>query len=301
MVSSRVVRAGLIALVSASVAHAQETRPNTARLAGVIRDDRGAPVVKARLSLSSVGGGVESNDSGRFVFDSVPAGAATLTARALGFNPLTQQVVLAANDTTRVELAFGQRIAVLAEVSVRARRHEREMEEFERRRRMGFGEYFTPEDLAKRATARVGYVVRHLPGLQTTCNGSECTVLMRRTRPPLLCAPAVYIDGRLDRTGEALQLFSDQIAAIEVYNRDSNRPSEYINHNSNCGAIAVLTKFELYEKTADAEIAKRCSGRANLCYLKNWWPFAALVGLGLVDRLELSPLPNRPGVQVIFG
>lgn len=284
-------------LLAAGVAHPQVAPTNTARLVGVIRDDRGVPVAGARATFSAVGGEIASNDSGQFVFDSLPPGQGKLTVRTLGFEPISREVLVVTDSAVSVDVAFVTRVVILGTVSIRERRYQANLAEFERRRRMGFGHYITPEELARRAPNRLALVVSHLPGTQLTCPrvGSECVILMRRVGGVAgsgvatsgMCSPAVYLDGKLDRTGVAWTLYSDQIGAIEVYPRETTRPAEFSPLNNRCGAIAVWTRLDYFEHTADAVASRRCNGRLNWCYMRQWWPMAVLVSAGVVVAVAL--------------
>ncbi|MCB9896996.1 MAG: carboxypeptidase regulatory-like domain-containing protein [Planctomycetes bacterium] len=100
-----------------------------ARLTGLVRDGDGRPVAGAIVQVGGEGGWVGEGDArgapprrttsdagGAFAFDGLPPGATDVLARADGFAPLEQRVVLAADDTTRVELVLLPGGVVLGEV-----------------------------------------------------------------------------------------------------------------------------------------------------------------------------------------
>jgi hypothetical protein len=63
-----------------------------------------------------------------------------------------------------------------------------------------------------------------------------------------LCVPQFYIDGqRSPYTAEEIEgLYrADQLAGVEVYIREGQRPIEFQDSNSRCGAIAIWTRPEL--------------------------------------------------------
>jgi hypothetical protein len=67
-----------------------------------------------------------------------------------------------------------------------------------------------------------------------------------------LCVPAFYIDGQRSQytASEIEGLYrADELAGVEVYVRESQRPIEFQDVNSRCGAIAIWTRPELRAPT----------------------------------------------------
>jgi len=63
-----------------------------------------------------------------------------------------------------------------------------------------------------------------------------------------LCTPTFYIDGQRSQytAAEIEGLYrADEIAGVEVYVRETQRPIEFQDTNSRCGAIAIWTRPEL--------------------------------------------------------
>ena len=63
-----------------------------------------------------------------------------------------------------------------------------------------------------------------------------------------LCVPQFYIDGQRSQytASEIEGLYrADELAGVEVYVRESQRPIEFQDINSRCGAIAIWTRPQL--------------------------------------------------------
>jgi hypothetical protein len=63
-----------------------------------------------------------------------------------------------------------------------------------------------------------------------------------------LCVPALYIDGtRSQYTAAEIEgLYrADEIAGVEVYVRENQRPIQFQDTNSRCGAIAIWVRPEV--------------------------------------------------------
>jgi TonB-dependent starch-binding outer membrane protein SusC len=106
--------ATLIALVAAKGV------AQTGIVAGSVTDRAtGMPVPAARIQVVGVQSlGIASDDRGRYILRSVPAGPQTLRVTRIGFRPETQQINVAANDTARVNFQMSQSAIELSSVVV---------------------------------------------------------------------------------------------------------------------------------------------------------------------------------------
>ena len=63
-----------------------------------------------------------------------------------------------------------------------------------------------------------------------------------------LCVPQFYIDGQRSQytASEIEGLYrADELSGVEVYVRENQRPIEFQDSNSRCGAIAIWTRPQL--------------------------------------------------------
>lgn len=111
----RYAGAAILAAFTAAKAEAQ-----TGTISGTVTDRAtGLPVPAARIQVVGVQTlGIATDDRGRYVLRTVPAGQQTLRATRIGFRPETQAVSVAANDTARVNFQLSQSAIELSSVVV---------------------------------------------------------------------------------------------------------------------------------------------------------------------------------------
>lgn len=212
-----------------------------ARLTGTVLDPNGRPVPNAHVLVWETNVDVTTSDRGTFAIDGLPGGTHTLEVRVIGYVPFTRIVQLAASRPATVEIRLDKAAVILATETVRGKLvYSRKLEEFDRRRRSGFGKYITPEEIERRPHARLGQLLQGVLGVNVTQRAGQWTVLMR-AGPDGSCVPTLYVDGHRDLSNDFDYLFADEIAAIEVYSRETQRPGGYMDSNR-CGAVLVWTR-----------------------------------------------------------
>ena len=206
------------------------------------RDVSGGGVPGARAVL--LGTGVEgvANSAGRFVLDRVPPGSFTLEIRSIGYTPVRRLVHVLDGRGQQVTMALGAKIFTLPTEFIRGELvYSRQLEGFERRRRTRCtGKFLGPRDLQDRPRARIAAVLQGVQGVEVTQRGPNSLIVMRGGAAPgrEYCTPSLYVDGLRDLTDDFDRLWTDELAAIEVYPRAAQRPFEFTDRNE-CGAIAV--------------------------------------------------------------
>ena len=231
---------------SASPPNAAPARPMSvlrgdARLSGTVSDPNGRPVANAHVLVWGTNVDVQTNERGSFAIEGLPGGTHTLEVRVIGYVPVTRVVQLAGSRPATIEIQLDRAAVILATETVRGKLvYSRNLIEFDRRRRTGFGRYITTEEIDRRPNARLGQLLQGVLGVRVDQSRGENTVLMRGSTSSY-CTPSLYVDGRRDLSNDFNYLYSDEIAAIEVYARDSQRPAGYTDSNP-CGAILVWTR-----------------------------------------------------------
>lgn len=212
----------------------------SARLSGTVRDTAGRPIAAATVMVWGSGREAPTNDRGTFSIDGLPGGTHTLEVRLIGYVPIRRVVHLSEARPVTVDVVIGEKIAVLPTVPVRAQLvYSRQLVEFDRRRRAGFGQYLTPAEIERRPVVELGTLLQGSFGVYVQHDRGIATVAMRsRGRN---CSPSIYVDGIRDMTGDISWLKSDMVAAIELYEREGLRPAEFMDRNP-CGAIIVWTR-----------------------------------------------------------
>jgi hypothetical protein len=211
-----------------------------ARLGGTVRDDAGRPVMNAHALVWGTGLSTTTSERGTFMIEGLPGGTHTLEIRVIGYVPVRSTVHLAEGRPATANISLDQRAEILSTVTVRGQLvYSRQLADFERRRRSGFGSYLASADLAKRPGMRLSSLLAEMPGVRVRREGLRSSVTMSSgTRS---CVPSVFVDGNPDRSGDFDYLYADDLAAIEVYPRDLLRPFEFRDSNP-CGAIVIWTR-----------------------------------------------------------
>jgi carboxypeptidase family protein len=226
----------------------------SARLAGIVRDERGLGVNGARVLVRGTNLATTSSDRGYFGLDSLPGGTHTLEVRAVGYLPATSTVNLAAEQPAQVEVFIGDRLVTLEAVKVTATLvFSRNLARFQTNRERNPGGMFVgPREIERFRGMRFSNLVQAVPGVRLSYN-QGFTILMDYTgtddgQSRGLCVPQFYIDGQRSQytASEIEGLYrADELAGVEVYVRENQRPIEFQDSNSRCGAIAIWTRPQL--------------------------------------------------------
>jgi hypothetical protein len=117
-----------------------------------------------------------------------------------------------------------------------------------RERNLG-GAFIGPREIERYGTMRFSNLIQATPGVRVSYTGGF-SILMQYTgtddgRSMGLCVPTFYIDGQRSQytAAEIEGLYrADEIAGVEVYVRENQRPIQFQDINSRCGAIAIWIK-----------------------------------------------------------
>jgi len=213
----------------------------SARLSGTILDPAGKPVPSAHAVVWGTNLDVQSNERGAFALEGLPGGTHTLEIRVIGYTPVTRVVQLAASRPAAIEVKLERAAVILATETVRGKLvYSRQLVEFDRRRRSGFGKYLTTEEIERRPNTRLSSLLQGMMGVYVQFRPGQSTVAMRGNMGGY-CVPTLYVDGNRDLSGDFDYLYTDEIAGVEVYSREAERPGGYTDSNR-CGAILVWTR-----------------------------------------------------------
>ena len=225
-----------------------------ARLTGIVRNENGAGVEGARVFVRGTNLASTSTDRGYYALDSLPGGTHTLEVRALGYLPATQVVHLAENQPAQAEVFIGDRLVTLETVKVQATLvFSRNLAKFQTNRERNLGGLFVgPREIDRFRGLRFSNLIQGIPGVTISYrNGFAVLMDFRGTDDGGsmgLCVPTFYIDGQRSQytAGEIEGMYrADEIAGVEVYVRENQRPIEFQDTNSRCGAVAIWTRPEV--------------------------------------------------------
>lgn len=213
-------------------------------LDGRVRDLSGLPIRGA--TVEALGAGTATADSnGAFVLRLAPGGY-LIRARALGYEPAAQRVVLGEAGRLTLDFALPVFMAQLEGVVVRAD-SARPLAHtgFEERRRTGQGKYVTEEDIRDRRAVSTTSLLQMTIGALVEPNGNivlekshSSFMKEQMCRGALVIVDAVPMPIPFDINSIA----PSEIGGIEVYRTAASVPPQFQSLRTNCGTIVVWTK-----------------------------------------------------------
>ncbi len=260
-------------LIRGALALAFFTNPIPAQaqtvLGRVFEFQSGVPVVSASVVLLdttfvSVAGSATSSN-GAFALKAPRPGSFYVLTEALGYSPSIDGILeLSEGGSITVEIYLKPKPIILDSIKVAAERSLM----FQHLRRAGytdrqassFGHFITPEEIRRRNPRTVEDFFRNAPGIRLVHGRSGTGIAFRSgtvsgpsavVGMPGFCWPAVYVDGVLVNaeagmdspwTGLEGAVDLDQIAAVELYTRASNVPSQWGGTNGGCGVLLIWTR-----------------------------------------------------------
>ena len=235
---------GAVAVADTATRGGEPLFRGTARVTGVVRDDRGNPLPDAAVVVLGTRASAVSDHDGRFRLADLPAGTHTLEARKLGFMPQRVAVNLASDQTTNASVVFETRVSTLQPVTVYGKASHGGLASFLARRQRGLGTFLTRADIDRRNPIDMSDLFRMVPGLIVRPNGaSGYTIESARSVGMSCSSPTVYVDGlRMDSdfTRDLDSYVPPQdVAGIEVYQSDGEAPPQY--PGGGCGVILIWT------------------------------------------------------------
>lgn len=267
---ARIVRVDLAVsaeLHAAEVAHRQSADSLPVRahgsstVRGIVKDERGRPLVNALVVLAAADTAVRTDAGGRFQIGNAPAGTQQIEVRQLGLGAVSRVVQLESNKTFEVDFTLSP-ATVLSTVNVRGNRVGFDQNSYLTRKKVGFGRFVESAELVKRADL-VG-ALRYVPGLMVELNGFDFNLFTTR-RKPLggRCSPTIVIDGVPEMrmtNGSTIPLDGSppppptapsmlttlnlrDVVAIEFYASQAGIPLQYsMQGGFDCGMLLVWTK-----------------------------------------------------------
>jgi hypothetical protein len=228
-------------------------RVGDGRLSGVVVTAIGGkPLADAQVRIRD-GPATRANERGEWTLAGAPIGTRMLETRAVGYYPEYRPVDVV-TGAAPIRTALSTMKAVLDTVRVMAERlSNRNMIEFNERRRGGIGRYLTAEDVERRRPIVTSDLFRNMAGLRLERTEIGDTQLLMRGTFEEVCVPSVYIDGRYMRDLSADDIDSwvkpSEIAGMEIY-VGPHVPAQFNTGlaggsaagGQSCGAIVIWSK-----------------------------------------------------------
>ena len=221
-----------LALAASSVTQAQ--------IVGRVTDARRAPLQGVEVQLvidDSVHRAIRTDSSGSFALMGA-SGPATLRARLFGFRPRSMSVD--ARERREVAIVLEPMPAELEQIKVVGRIDDsrgRLREFYMHREQAKFGRFFDRDDIESKRPRRLSELMRFVPGAQLKPGRLGSIVRLRG------CRPLLWIDGiRVPGAELDESVNMDDVEAVEVYSSFAGIPAQYVDRNTNCGAVVVWLK-----------------------------------------------------------
>jgi hypothetical protein len=220
-----------------------------ARLTGRVINAAGAPVANARVDVSGTGAATLSREDGSFGFTDLPSGTQALVVRQLGFEPVEMPVELSGRTPKQITVTMSKPARVLDPVAVTATASKDGLDQvgFAKRKKVGFGYFMGPEDIAQRQATRMTDLFRTIPSLRVVPSGMDYVV--ESARDAMGGCVNYVVDGSPYKSlfaGDVDRLMPpNDVAAIEVYS-GSSTPAEFQTPGgSSCTTIVMWSKFKV--------------------------------------------------------
>lgn len=233
----------ILSIVSLATLGAQPVAAQGASLHGRVRDETGAPIGFALVTVADIRGIADS--AGRFTFTNLAAGSTNVLIRRLGFSPRRVSVTLVDGRADSLDVILASFPIELAGINTEATTIGK-LADFERHRVHGQGIYLDRAELEKRRTPRLSDVLRRVPGVRIVSDRSGRTLLrMGRSSSGRDCPPEFWIDGVRSQFLGVDDVPVSDIEALEIYRGPSGLPPEFNSRFSNaqCGAIIIWTRI----------------------------------------------------------
>ncbi len=252
---SLLLGASLAFFASRSAAMQKPTR--YASIVGrVLSDSAERPIIGATLAIPSLKLSVVTDSLGRFRLGGIEPGRHVMTVAQRGFTSLQTSIAFAPSDSVEADILLTPSISGsvqrVEKVNVTADRVTRGLEDFERRRVRGNGDFLTEEMIRKASAGQFADVVRRVPGVQLSRSPGGFGTFASAGRGSTRGRPC-YVSVMIDRSwvyeGKPGQIPFDLnsitpeiVIAVEFYRGLSSIPTELGKQLSTCGSLVIWTK-----------------------------------------------------------
>ncbi|HEV8598045.1 MAG TPA: carboxypeptidase-like regulatory domain-containing protein [Gemmatimonadales bacterium] len=191
-----------------------------------------------------------TDNSGRFLLDSLPAGNDYFLMRLIGFKPVRFRARLGKGDTVRVMATLaplGVRLDPVVVVADAKRPRGGGYDAFEERRSLGLGKFIDSTEMRRSEHLRLGDLLRrHVPGIEVKevfgrgGQGRRTKAFNRNTLLP--CELTVFLNGIRIPDPDLKAFDPASLQAAEIYRNQGEIPMEYGGRGQECGVILLWSR-----------------------------------------------------------
>jgi TonB family protein len=230
-------------------------------LAGHVRDAGGLGISGAEVRVTGSELAATTDLKGAFRLRGVPTNSARLSARRLGYRPVTQDLPPMNSASADLLIVLDVAPVPLAQVTVTGRREpfDPRLAGFRERMLRRSGHFITREKIEDSNAPQFTDLLRGMPGLTIgRFKGTNIPNSVRLRGSP--CAPLVFIDGFAASAGEFdLDVINlGTVEGVEIYNGTSTAPAELMGPAGadRCGVIAIWSRPFRKQKQKPAQIGE---------------------------------------------
>lgn len=177
------------------------------------------PIVGAHVELPSLQLRVQADSGGAFHLRGINVGVYNVVIRAIGYDPMTARLSVAAADSIDTDFLLSASVSKLTAVRVKAARPERyasRLRAFDERRQFGLGRFLDWTFFEKNRDRKLGgLLVSRIAGARTRSTASgEFLVIERYGKP---CSPQTIVNGLVQKSFDLNSVSVDDIIGFEYY------------------------------------------------------------------------------------
>jgi hypothetical protein len=268
-----------LARLDSALARGDSAQPvGHSTILGRVRSRNGRVVDQAQVAAFGFPISARTSSEGTYALTGLPAGTQTLDVRAVGFAPKRLTVDLRTGERRVVDVTLeGANAQALAEVNIVGRGNRVDRTGFEDRRKKGFGQFITDEEIRRRGVFETTQALWNVLGARVIWDGHDNVVMF--TRPigtgratgragsmvvggyNNLCSPGYWVDGFAMPSPKQGGGPADanayarprDIRGIEVYIDPGSAPAQYRRPDVPCGVILIWTKPPLPKRLEKAD------------------------------------------------
>jgi hypothetical protein len=228
----------LVAVAARSVS--SQSAPRLSVIDGIVTDSALVPLGNATVSLLGSSVAVVTRANGRFRVRDLKAGSYIVIVRRIGYEPASVRLQLTPGDTTSPSVALSRASTTLDTVAIHGERSTPAMQEFDARRKLGFGHFVTQAEIDKRNPVALSDMLNGIPSVQVSPNGTIFNV-----RAGSGCPFQIFVDGVKLPVGSIDNIaVPKEVAGIEIYSGAATIPLQYKTlSGSFCGVILLWTRI----------------------------------------------------------